>query len=86
VQIVKNHAYYMCYLFVYDDVVYMPSQFMPCGVRKAWAGVWSCGGVFSCLWWGLSVTPVCFCGCVDILCLQYGWQLQVYCSGEGIIS
>jgi len=23
------------------------------GVRMAWARVWSCGAVFSCLWWGL---------------------------------
>jgi len=35
----------------------------------------ACGG-------GLRVTPVCCCGCVDILsCLRCGWQLQVYCSG-----
>ena len=32
---------------------------------------------------GLSDTPACCCGCVDILsCLLYGWQLQVYCSGD----
>jgi hypothetical protein len=34
-------------LFVNDNVAYVPSQFMPHGVRKAWAAVWSCGGVFS---------------------------------------
>ena len=49
-------------LFVYDNAEYVPSRFMHRGVRKAWAGVWPCGGVFSCLWWGLSVTPVCCCG------------------------
>ena len=43
----------------------------------AWARVWSCGVAFPCLWWGLSVTPVCFCGYVDILsCLRYGWQIS----------
>jgi len=73
-------------LFVYDNLVYVLSRFMPRGVRKAWAGVWSCGAVFPCLCWRLSVTSVCCCGCVDILCLRYGWQLQVYCRGEGIIS
>ena len=37
---------------------------------------WSCGVVFCCLWWGLSVTPVCCCVCVDILsCLRFSWQL-----------
>ena len=41
------------------------------GARKAWAGVWSSGGVFSCLWWGLNVTSVCCCGCVDDLYLRY---------------
>jgi len=54
-------------LFVYDNVVYVPSRFMPREVRKAWAGVWSCGAVFSCLWWRLSVTPGCCCGCVDLI-------------------
>jgi len=54
-------------LFVSDNVVYVLSRFKPRGVRKAWAGVWLCGAVFSWLWWGLSVTPVCCCGCVDMI-------------------
>ena len=45
-------------LFVYENVVYVPSRFMPRGLRQAWTDVWSCGVGFSCLWWGLSVTPV----------------------------
>ena len=80
---VKNHAYITCViLFVYDNVVYVPTRFMLRGLRQVWARVWSCGAVFSCLCWGLSVTPVCFCGCVDILsCLRCGWQLQVCFCG-----
>ena len=68
-----------CYLFVYDNAVKVSSRFMPRGVRQAWACVGYCGAVFFCLWWGLRVTPVCCCGCADILtCLRYGWKLRVY--------
>jgi hypothetical protein len=81
-QMVKTHAYNMCYLFVCDSVVYVPSWFMPCGVRYSWVSFRSCGAVISCLWWGPRVASVRYCGCVYILsCLQYGWQLRVYCSG-----
>ena len=46
-QTVKNHTHITCViLFAYDNVVYVPSRFMPRVVRKAWAGVWFCGGVF----------------------------------------
>jgi len=67
-------------LFRYDNEVCVPSRCMSGGVRQAWAGVWFCGAVLSCL---LSVTLACCCGSLDILsCLRYGWQLQVYCSGK----
>jgi len=53
--------------FVYDNVVYVPSRFMPHGVWYAWVGFWSCGAVFPCLWWGLSVTPVCCLILIELL-------------------
>ena len=33
-QMVKNHAYNICYLFVYDNLVYVPSRSMPVGCGR----------------------------------------------------
>jgi hypothetical protein len=82
VQMVKNHVYNMCFPVCQWQYSVCAESVHASGVRLVWAHVWFCGAVFSCLWWGLTVTPVCSCGCVDILSrLWNGWQLQVYCSG-----
>ena len=71
-------------LLVYDNVVYVPSRIMPRGVRKAWTGVWSCGGVFSCLWWGAE----CHTGLLLWLCrhpVSTVWLAAAgVCSGDRI--
>ena len=79
---VKSNVYKMCFPVCLWQYSVRAESFHASGVHMAWARVWPCGAVFSCLWWGLNVTPVCCFGCVDILiCLRYCWQLQVCCGG-----
>ena len=64
-------------LFVYDDVVQVPIGFMPCEGTEV-------QGRCLVLWCNIFL-PVVRAEChTSLLLWVCGWQLQLYCSGEGI--